>query len=114
MSFFAADLGFGVSKSVFYCAIASIIDGISIVSIYLLAMRILGVFSWKFYLLAGGLGALFAIAFEKIALFLGLWSYGESMTVIPVLEIGILPFIQLTLLTPLSIYLAIRFYSNEQ
>jgi hypothetical protein len=63
---------------------------------------------WKFYLAAAFLGALCAVLFEWFAFRSGLWSYGEEMPVLPVIGTGLLPFVQLTLLVPLAIWLSLK------
>ena len=55
------------------------------------------------------MGAACAVLFEWFALHLGLWSYGEQLIVVPFIGIGLLPFVQLTLLVPLAIWLAKKF-----
>ncbi len=93
-------------EGLYYCSLASIIDGITVVSIYFISSLILKTDHKLFYLLTAFLGALCAIFFENVAFYLNLWSYKESMPMVPLVEAGILPFFQLILLVPLSIFLA--------
>ncbi len=61
-----------------------------------------------FYLFAAALGATCAVFFERFAFHFGLWTYSELMPVVPILETGLLPFMQLTLLVPSAIWLTKR------
>lgn len=67
--------------------------------------------SWRDYLAAALLGALVALMVEYKGLYLGRWEYLPSMPVLPLLGVGLSPFLQMTLLTPLSLWLARRFGS---
>ncbi len=61
---------------------------------------------WNVYATASLLGAVSAAGIEwKVALS-GYWSYNEHMPVIPLLGVGLWPFLQLTLLVPLSLAVA--------
>lgn len=53
-------------------------------------------------------GLLIAIGIEQNALLLGKWSYGEAMPLLPYLRVGLLPVLQMFILTPLSFYLTGR------
>ncbi|MGH9628043.1 MAG: hypothetical protein ACRD7E_06850 [Bryobacteraceae bacterium] len=52
---------------------------------------------------AAFLGALTALLIEKIELARGSWSYSEAMPIVPIIDIGLWPFLQLILLVPISI-----------
>jgi hypothetical protein len=56
-----------------------------------------------------GLSALTATIMEKAPVFLGLWSYEESMPIVPIVAIGLSPFLQITFL-PLLTFLLIFFF----
>jgi hypothetical protein len=45
---------------------------------------------------------------EHLALSGGWWSYSDAMPLVPGTDAGLLPFVQLTILTPLSLWLAGR------
>ncbi|MBI2628328.1 MAG: hypothetical protein HYW71_02785 [Candidatus Niyogibacteria bacterium] len=60
-----------------------------------------------FFILAA-LGFIIAAAIEKNALFTGKWNYDSAMPLIPYLNIGLLPILQMMFLLPLSFYLARR------
>lgn len=113
MSYFAGKPGSTLAEGVFYCSLASIIDGLTIISIYFVASRIFKPNDLKFYFLTAFFGALCAIIFENVAFYLKLWSYKESMPVVPLVEVGILPFVQLISLVPLSIFIANFIYRRD-
>jgi hypothetical protein len=55
--------------------------------------------------ISGVLGLLFAIIFEQFAIGTGRWKYSELMPLFSVLNVGVVPLIQMTLLTPLIFFL---------
>lgn len=110
MQFFAGKPGDTFLEGLYYCSHASVIDGVTVISIFFIASIILNSDNILFYLLTAFLGALAAIIFENVAFHLKLWSYKESMPIVPLLDVGILPFVQLILLVPLSIFLANKIY----
>lgn len=63
---------------------------------------------WKTYALMALSGVGVAITIEIAALAVGYWSYNERMLVLPLVNVGLLPFLQLTLLMPLSLWIAVR------
>lgn len=63
---------------------------------------------------AAVLGACLASGVELFALKLGRWHYTEAMPVVPILGVGFWPFMQLTLLIPLSLYLSHRVCSLKR
>ncbi len=63
---------------------------------------------WNVYATAALLGGASATAIEWRALAFGRWSYTESMPVVPVLVVGLWPFLQLTLLVPAAFWIAAR------
>ena len=50
-------------------------------------------------------GALIAVVIERIALAAGFWSYADAMPIVPYLDVGLLPLIQLVLLMPAALWL---------
>lgn len=112
MPYFAGKPGNTYAEGLFYCSLASIIDGLTVVSLCFLASRVFTINTLRFYLLAAFSGALCAVIFENIAFYLKLWSYRESMPIVPIIEVGFLPFIQLTTLVPLSIFLTDFIYGK--
>ncbi len=106
---YIAEAGNYWTKSFLFCTLASIGDAIVTVAIYVFLNSIFKPNGAKFYLGASVLGALGAIGFEWCAFRFGLWAYGEQMIILPFLEVGLLPFVQLTLLVPLAIWLTRKF-----
>lgn len=99
-------------KVLINCSLASVGDGILTVGVYLVAAFMLGRLRWDtnaagliIYPVMAFFGAVSAIAIERIALKFGFWSYQELMPVVPVLQVGLLPFLQLTLLLPAALWL---------
>lgn len=52
------------------------------------------------------IGFIVAVLIEKNALLVGRWNYSSAMPVIPWIKVGLTPIIQMTMLLPLSFYLA--------
>ena len=99
------------AETFIFCTLASVIDAVTTLAICALLKFLMKRHGAKFYLSAAVLGALCAVGFEWFALHFGLWSYGEQMVVLPILGVGLLPFVQLTLLVPLAIWLTKKFKS---
>ncbi len=110
---FAFDMS-GVSggKMLFFCTFASIIDGIATVAVFWILQKILELANLKFYIAAAVLGAFSAMLFEQLAFTFNLWSYNEGMPILPFLETGLLPFLQLTILVPTAIWLTLKLKRN--
>lgn len=62
---------------------------------------------WNVYATGALLGAATAVAIEWKALAFDLWSYNEHMPIAPFAEVGLWPFLQLTLLVPASFWIAV-------
>jgi hypothetical protein len=60
---------------------------------------------WQPYLMAALLGMAVAVVIEKVAIAMGFWTYSRHMPVVPVLGVGLVPLLQLTLLIPVAIRL---------
>lgn len=52
------------------------------------------------------IGFFIAVMIEQHALLIGQWDYTSAMPIIPFLKVGLIPILQMTLLLPLSFYLA--------
>lgn len=90
---------------VVFCTLASVVDALVTIGIYALLVRMGLASRTAFYLLAAALGAACAVIFERFAFAFGLWGYGESMPVVPLVRVGLLPLAQLTILVPAAIRL---------
>jgi hypothetical protein len=64
---------------------------------------------WNVFAVAGLLGGAAATAYEWHALHVGRWSYTPDMPIVPLLDVGLWPLMQLTVLTPLALWLSQRF-----
>jgi hypothetical protein len=60
------------------------------------------------------IGFVIAVAIEQHALLLGKWSYTATMPIIPWLGVGLTPIIQMTILLPLSFYIAGLFNKKHE
>ena len=94
------------AEILFFCALGSLVDALTISAIYAATKMFLSPRGWKFYSMAVLLGASCAVIFEKTAFAFGWWSYNERMPIVPVVGAGLLPLVQLTLLAPLAIWIA--------
>ncbi len=63
---------------------------------------------WNIYAAVAVMGLVVAVLVEHAALATGRWSYTERMPVVPVLDAGLWPLLQMTLLTPLTFWIAQR------
>ena len=95
-------------ETLFFCTLATVIDVLAVLAIHGAAVFFINRRDWKFYLTDALLGAVCAVLFEKIAFAFGWWRYDEGMIVVPILGTGLLPFVQLTTLAPVSIWLAAK------
>ena len=64
--------------------------------------------AWNVYSTVALLGALHAFWIERAAIASGRWTYTQMMPVVPILNVGLWPLLQLTVLTPLTLWLANR------
>lgn len=62
---------------------------------------------WNVYATAALLGGACAVGVEWKALAAGYWSYNQRMPIVPVLEVGLSPFLQLVLLVPAALAIAV-------
>lgn len=96
------------------CAVAGLGDVVMIVGIFIIVTFIFSKenqfikITGRDYLLMALLGFLFAIIFEQFAEITNRWQYTELMPIFPILKIGMVPLIQLTLLTPVSVYISLK------
>lgn len=101
-----------VVESIIFCTLATVIDAVVTLAIY----RLLEFFgnhrNRLFYLCAALFGAICAIGFEWFAFRFNLWSYSQQMPILPLFGVGLLPFLQLTLLVPLAIWLTVKIRKN--
>jgi hypothetical protein len=110
---YQTELNKGWLKSFLSCTAASVIDAIVTVAVFALLARLTNSKGAKFYLGAAVLGALCAVFFEWFAFRFGLWAYSEQMIVLPVIKTGLLPFVQLTFLVPLAIWIVGKLFRQK-
>jgi hypothetical protein len=108
---YTTQTGDSPTKSFLFCTLAAVADAVVTVAIYWFLKLLVKLEVAKFYAGASVLGAMCAVGFGQLAFRFNLWSYGERMIVLPVIETGLLPFAQLTLLVPAAIWLAKKFKS---
>ena len=96
--------------------VATLLDGLFIAGVYLTASWWSRDARWMerrhlpAFVYATVLGAVTATIVEWLAVSGGWWSYSEAMPLVPWTEVGLLPFIQLTSLTPLTLWLVGRWW----
>ena len=92
-----------------HCLPAIVLDALFTLAIYLILLhwrgRTLAQLTRLGLLLLGVIGGTTAVVVELIALSFGWWSYGASMPLVPKLDVGLLPVMQLGFLTPLTFLL---------
>lgn len=95
-----------------FCTLAAVIDALVTIGIYAVLTRFYSDNRAIFYFFAAATGALCAVFFERLAFALGWWNYNEMMPIVPLLKVGLLPFVQLTMLVPLAIWLTKKFFEK--
>lgn len=96
------------------CAVASLGDAGITGAVYLIIALAVRNWSWgsrakfKTYIAAALVAGVGAIVIELVALKTGRWSYVSDMPKLPILGIGMLPLLQLTILVPLAIWIGWR------
>lgn len=96
------------------CTIAAIGDVALTLGIYGVGALAAGRLRWGMsggcHLYATGmlLGMASAIAVQWRALAFNFWSYNEKMPIVPIARVGLWPFLQLTMLVPMSFWIARR------
>ena len=99
---------------VLVCTVASLIDAVIMLGVYGLGWVLSGRLEWAMgrdwkvsSVFALG-GAICAVIIERMELAFGFWSYSDRMPILPMLGIGLLPLLQLTLLLPAALWIALR------
>ena len=88
-----------VTDAAWTLALWAVVGGLAHASVRLPASRLV---------LLGLLGAVTAVAVERIALATGRWTYNPLMPIVPLLQVGLWPVLQMTLLPVLSVWLSER------
>lgn len=61
---------------------------------------------WRDYMVLAGAGFFTAVLIEQHALLVGKWAYTEAMPLIPYFRVGLTPVVQMTVLLPLTFWIA--------
>jgi uncharacterized membrane protein len=100
------------SETAWMCFRASLGDGLITVIVYSLTVLVRralykenSMMRMQTFASLAILGAIVAVVIEKLALSVGRWSYSNVMPVMPILEVGLLPLLQLIILIPLAVKL---------
>ena len=94
--------------------VASVADALITLAAFLIVALLRRNWQWRKsagvsdFLIFGIVGMVSAVLIETIALSRGTWSYGDYMPIIPLLKIGLLPFVQLTVLLPAALGISLR------
>ena len=99
---------------VVFVTIASVADAVITLVAYLLVALLRR--KWRWWESAGVIdfvvfavvGAIAATLIESVAISRGTWSYGSYMPIVPLLKIGLLPLMQLTILLPAALWFALK------
>lgn len=108
------------SKTILFCALASVGDAVLTVVGYGLGAKLWrnrawGInYEWKPYALMSLFGAVSAVIIEIAAINLGLWSYNEAMPSVSFIKVGILPLLQLALLMPAALLITVWWYDRKK
>jgi hypothetical protein len=100
------------TKTIVLCSVASLGDvGITVivfVTVALAAGKLSWAwdFKWHSYTAAALIATCYSTLTELWGLASGTWAYTANMIVVPVLNVGLWPFLQLMLLVPLAIWIA--------
>jgi hypothetical protein len=112
MSAYVGMAGRAWRATIFSCALASLGDAAITLLIYgagaLATRRTRRVtdYGYKAYVASSLAGATSAVVIEWIAQETGRWTYTSQMPVMPLLDIGLWPLLQLAVLVPLALWLA--------
>ena len=94
--------------------LASLADALITLGAFLLVALIRWKVRWwlaarfQDFLIFAVFGAISATLIELVAINRGIWSYGGSMPIVPLLKIGLLPLLQLTILLPIALWFALK------
>lgn len=106
-------MGFNV-KATFFCALASVADGIMTLLLYFafafiykepLWAKKLTVLRAIVLMIIGGFGAILA---EVWHMSIGNWQYTDDMPLLPFVNVGLSPFLQFMMLPPIIYYLSFK------
>ena len=94
-----------------FLIIATLWDACYVVMVYLLLAFVKHDLFWvrtmdaKDVLIVAAVGCLTAIYVERRSLSIGKWAYNATMPIVPYLGVGLTPFLQLAILSPLTFWI---------
>jgi hypothetical protein len=98
-----------------HCAPAALGDGLLVLVVFGIGLVVFRDWAWGAWarvsslLFAAGVAAVVGVLVEVVAVrWLGRWDYGPAMPMIPGLRVGVVPVLQLPLLSPVVIAWATR------
>ncbi len=104
----------GTTRAVWRCLVASLGDGVIIIAVGAIGALLFRRLDWFVRPGSGGyvfmaiFGAVVAASIERWALSTGRWAYAVGMPLIPALNVGLVPVLQMVILPPLIFALAVR------
>lgn len=104
----------GFFRHFWVCFVASIVDAFVLLLLYMLfalfTQNLLWPKSGRYWLFVVLIliGGALAVSFEKWALEQEQWSYTEQMPLVPVLKVGLLPLLQLMVLSGIVFYISAK------
>lgn len=107
-------------QGIWRCFVASLGDGVLVLLIFAVGWIALGGQGWietpglRGYALMITTGLAIAMTIEWIALQRGRWSYQPAMPVIPILEVGLAPVLQMIVLPPLVFKTAVWWQRHKR
>ena len=102
------------------CFVASLGDGVMILAIVAAGWLVFGTSTWFVMPRGGRLTFMIAaaivlgVAVEWWGLYTGRWAYQASMPLVPLTKLGVVPLVQLPVLTPLTLALSPRWFGRRQ
>jgi len=101
------------------CLVGTVGDVVITLFIYFIVALLKNDSSWistlnkKDFAILAVVGFFIAIGIEWRALLFGRWAYADVMPIIPYLNVGLAPILQMTFLLPLSMYFTKKIATNE-
>ena len=101
------------------CTIATLGDVVITLTIYFLgALAARRLFwasanSWNVYVFLAVVGFVSAACIERQALAVHAWGYNQKMPVVPYLQVGLWPLLQLTTLVPGAVWIVVQCFPRE-
>ena len=110
----------GIADFIVVHLIATVGDVVMLVIIFIITSLFYKRWNWvkerkgDSYIIVALLGFIFAVAIEKYALSAGRWAYNGLMPIVPIINVGVTPVLQLTIIASLLVFLVKRYASKRQ